>query len=154
LQQVIQYARQAAEALEHAHRAGVIHRDLKPANVMITRAGVKLLDFGLARFHPTGSAIAAAVPTGVTVSDSLNEEGTIVGSLPYMAPEQIEGSHCDARADVFALGTIIYEMATGRPAFEGTSRAAVMAAVLERTPPSVSAVRRRRRGDKPIAMSL
>ncbi len=149
LHEVLSYAIQMADALDHAHRAGIIHRDLKPANVTLTHAGVKLLDFGLAKFHATEPAPAETLLAHLaTVTDSLTEEGTIVGTIPYVAPEQLEGRACDARADIFALGAVMYEMAAGRPAFDGMSKAAIMAAVIERTPPSPSSVRARTRGDE------
>jgi len=149
LQEVLPYAIQMADALDHAHRAGIVHRDLKPANVMLTHAGVKLLDFGLAKFYATEPTPGeTSLPHAATVTDSFTEEGTIVGTLPYMAPEQLEGRAFDRRADIFALGAVMYEMVAGRPAFEGISKAAVMAAVIEHTPPSPSSVRPRTRGDE------
>jgi serine/threonine-protein kinase len=137
LAETLTYARQMAEALDHAHRRGVTHRDLKPSNVMITRAGVKLLDFGLARWtqqqagYQRQSGDGTPRPAGV---ESLTEKGTILGTLHYMAPEQIEGRPVDARADIFAFGAVLYEMLTSRKAFDGGSAASVMAAVLNTTP--------------------
>jgi serine/threonine-protein kinase len=137
LAETLTYARQMAEALDHAHRRGVTHRDLKPSNVMITRAGVKLLDFGLARWtqqqagYQRQSGDGTPRPAGV---ESLTEKGTILGTLHYMAPEQIEGRPVDARADIFAFGAVLYEMLTSRKAFDGGSAAAVMGAVLNTTP--------------------
>ena len=133
---------QIAEALDHAHRQGVTHRDLKPANIMLTKAGAKLLDFGLAKWRrgPSGYVNLSAPtmkPEGV---DSLTEEGTILGTPHYMAPEQLEGKEMDARADAFAFGAVLYEMLTGRKAFDGGSAAAVMAAVLTSEPAPLAAI--------------
>jgi serine/threonine protein kinase len=118
-----------AEGLVAAHRAGVIHRDLKPSNVMLTRGGLKLLDFGIAKQRETvgHAATPAATATGITPA---TVEGTLVGTVPYMAPEQLEGQPVDARTDIFAFGTVLFEMSTGRPAFQGASTAALVAAIL------------------------
>jgi serine/threonine protein kinase len=125
LPQALEYAIQIAEALEAAHRRGIVHRDLKPANVMLTKAGVKLLDFGIAK-------MTASV---ATVSTTLTADGTLVGTLPYMAPEQLEGQGPDARTDVFAFGSVLYEMLTGKRAFEGESQASLIGAILTGSPP-------------------
>ena len=130
MEQVLRYAIDIADALAHAHRQGVVHRDLKPANIMLTPSGAKLLDFGIAALHGPGALEGASDP-GV---ETLTEEGTIVGTLQYMAPEQLEARATDTRADIFAFGAIVYEMATGQQAFKGTSRASIIAAVLERNP--------------------
>jgi hypothetical protein len=128
---------QVADALAHAHRHGVMHRDLKPANIMLTKAGAKLLDFGLARWGVTPRGY---VPSGVDPPvhsagvGTLTGQGTILGTLHYMAPEQLEGRPVDVRADVFAFGAVLYEMLTGRKAFDGGSAPAVMAAVLGAEP--------------------
>jgi serine/threonine protein kinase len=115
---------QIADALDRAHRAGVVHRDLKPGNVMLTKTGTKLMDFGLARatgLGGPGSTSGAAMTQSPTIAQPLTAEGTIVGTFQYMSPEQLEGKEADARSDVWALGCVLYEMATGRRA-EGKTR--------------------------------
>lgn len=130
-------ALQLAGALAAAHKAGIIHRDLKPANVMLTKAGVKVLDFGLARL--AGGAEPASLASGtMTAATPLTGVGTLLGTLPYMSPEQVEGLEADARSDIFSLGSVIYEMATGRRAFDGGSQAGLIAAILERQPPPIT----------------
>ena len=115
--QVLRYGSEIADALAKAHRSGIIHRDLKPANIMLTKSGAKLLDFGLARWSKLASDTQAALSKLPTETDRLTEPGTILGTWQYMAPEQLEGKDADARSDIFALGAVIFEMATGRPAF-------------------------------------
>jgi serine/threonine-protein kinase len=134
--EAIRYAAQIADALDHAHQLGVIHRDLKPSNVMLTRIGAKLLDFGLARL-PTMETKSPRSTISLA-PNRLTAEGTILGTFPYMAPEQLEGKEADARTDVFTFGTVLYEMATGRRAFQGQSQASLIAAILERDPPPPS----------------
>ena len=131
-------ASEIAAALDAAHRKGVIHRDLKPSNVMLTPGGVKLLDFGLAKLRDGDPSETVDNSTG---SLRLTEQGAVFGTIPYMAPEQVEGRETDARTDVFALGVILYEMTAGRPPFEGRSGASVMAAILTHEPQPLSGVR-------------
>ena len=136
--QVLQFGAQIASALAVAHRQGIVHRDLKPGNIMITRAGAKLLDFGLAK--PAGVAAGAAGLTeaGPTQVKPLTAEGTIVGTFQYMAPEQLEGLEADTRTDIFALGAVLYEMATGRRAFDGKTRTSLIAAIVQSEPTPIS----------------
>src|SRR5581483_9578760 len=131
---VLRYGAQIADALHRAHRAGIVHRDLKPANIMITRAGAKLLDFGLAK--PAGIQISSEATT--MQAAPLTEKGTIVGTFQYMAPEQLEGLDADARTDIFALGAVLYEMATGKRAFEGSTKTSIIAAIVTAQPPPIS----------------
>jgi eukaryotic-like serine/threonine-protein kinase len=140
LDQALQYGIQIAGGLARAHRHGILHRDLKPGNVMLTRDGAKLLDFGLAKLRAPGGTAAAALSVLPTADAPGTAAGTILGTVPYMAPEQLEGREADARADVFAFGCVLYEMLTGRRTFEGRSPASIMAAILEREPPPVSSL--------------
>jgi Tol biopolymer transport system component/Ser/Thr protein kinase RdoA (MazF antagonist) len=129
---------QVADALDRAHRAGVVHRDLKPSNVMLTRAGAKLMDFGLARaVGMVGDGAAGSLTQSPTMARALTAEGTLLGTFQYMAPEQLEGREADARSDIWALGCVLYELFAGRRAFEGRSQASLIAAILEREPPPV-----------------
>src|SRR5262245_11709672 len=137
LDRAVAIAVQIASALDAAHRAGIVHRDLKPGNVMLMKAGAKLLDFGLAK---TAGAMLGRDPTRAPSASDLTIPGTILGTVQYMAPEQIEGKEADARTDIFAFGAMFYEMIAGRKAFEGGSEASVMAAILEREPPPLSSV--------------
>jgi serine/threonine protein kinase/Tol biopolymer transport system component len=135
--EVLRYGAQIAGALDAAHRQGIVHRDLKPANVMLTRDGAKLLDFGLARIAAESEPVSELTRT-VGQDRPLTEEGTILGTFQYMAPEQLEGREAGARTDIFALGALLYEMATGRRAFEGGTRTSLIAAIVSSTPPPVS----------------
>jgi serine/threonine protein kinase/Tol biopolymer transport system component len=137
LDQVLQYAIEISDALDKAHRKGITHRDLKPGNIMLTKSGTKLLDFGLAKLKKD-TAPANVTLSKVPTEDAVTAQGTILGTLQYMAPEQLEGKEVDARTDIFAFGLVVYEMATGKKAFEGKSQASLIAAILEREPPAMS----------------
>ncbi len=141
LEQTLRYGAQIADALDKAHRQGIVHRDLKPGNVMLTKSGVKLLDFGLAKaIAPEASpSDLTSNPTAAARSD-LTQEGTLLGTLPYMAPEQLEGKEADERTDIFALGATLYEMASGRKAFSGASRASLISSILRDEPGAVSQI--------------
>ncbi len=136
---LLRFAIEIADALEKAHRQGIIHRDLKPANVMLTKSGVKLLDFGLAKAVApvNGNSSMTALPT---VAPNLTQAGTILGTFQYMAPEQLEGKEADARTDIFSFGAVLYEMATGRKAFEGKSQASLIGSILRDEPAPISVV--------------
>ena len=161
LDQALEYAIQIADALDKAYRQGVVHRDLKPGNIMLTKSGTKLLDFGLAKLRPVpdhphslsqaptesgtpqsgGGEVAGEEPAWWMHSDhqsTLTAEGTILGTLQYMAPEQLEGKEADARTDIFAFGAVVYEMVTGKKAFEGASQASLIGAILKDTPKLLS----------------
>jgi serine/threonine protein kinase len=136
--EVLKVGSDIASALEAAHRHGIVHRDLKPANVMLTKTGAKLLDFGLAK--PSAALASPAAVDAPTLSKSLTEEGVIVGTFRYMAPEQLEGKDTDGRTDIFALGALLYEMSTGRSAFSGSSRASIIAAIMSSEPAPISSL--------------
>jgi eukaryotic-like serine/threonine-protein kinase len=132
--EVVRLAGHVADALEHAHERGIVHRDLKPSNIMVTKAGAKVLDFGLARRSSPLS------PNDAT-QETLSEAGVVAGTPRYMAPEQIDGQKADQRTDIFAFGLVLYELLTGERAFDGKSAASVMAAILEKEPRPISALR-------------
>src|SRR5579864_272487 len=139
LEQVLQYAIEIADALDKAHHQGVTHRDLKPGNIMLTKTGTKLLDFGLAKLRQEASP-ATPLSELPTEPDAITAQGAIVGTLLYMAPEQLEGKEVDARTDIFAFGVMVYEMATRKKAFAGTSQASVIGAILKDDPPPISSL--------------
>jgi Tol biopolymer transport system component len=140
-EQVLRYGIEMADALDKAHRQGIVHRDLKPGNVMLTKSGVKLLDFGLAKaIAPVGRSSGSSLTALPTQAGSnLTQEGTILGTFQYMAPEQLEGKEADARTDIFAFGCVLYEMATGQKAFSGKSQASLISSIMGSQPPAVSA---------------
>jgi len=140
LQQVLKTGAEICEGLEKAHRNGVVHRDLKPSNIMLTKTGAKLMDFGLAK--PVVAAIGAGSSSAslATMSKPLTVEGTILGTFQYMSPEQVEGEEADIRSDIFSLGAVLYEMITGRRAFEGKTTASTIAAILAAEPKLISTI--------------
>ena len=138
LEQVLKYGAQIADALDKAHRKGVVHRDIKPGNIMLTPTGTKLLDFGLAK--PVVPLLVGATLTSATLS-SVTERGTIVGTFQYMSPEQIEGKELDGRSDIFSLGGVLYEMLTSQKAFQGKSQLSVASAILEKEPAPISSIK-------------
>ena len=151
LRQAMEFGSQIAEALATAHRAGILHRDLKPGNVMLTPTGAKLMDFGLAKPAPSigdKKAVSGLTPSMPTLTlaalsspvKALTEHGTVVGTFQYMAPELLRGAQADARSDIFSLGCVLYEMVTGRRAFEGKSELSVLTAILESDPEPVSRI--------------
>ncbi len=143
LSHTLRFGVEIADALDKAHRQGIVHRDLKPGNVMLTKSGVKLLDFGLAK-----AMAPAAPPSGATSlptvmgkgGENLTQEGTILGTFQYMSPEQLEGKEADGRTDIFAFGCVLYEMATGRKAFTGSSQASLISSIMKEEPAPVSVV--------------
>jgi Tol biopolymer transport system component len=140
LEQVLRYGAQIADALDKAHRSGVVHRDLKPGNIMLTSTGTKLLDFGLAK--PAVSQVSGiTLSAAITQTTPVTAEGMVVGTFQYMSPEQIEGKEVDGRSDLFSLGAVLYEMLTGQRAFSGKSALSVASAILEKEPTAVSTVK-------------
>src|ERR1700685_817173 len=151
LEEALKIAIQIAEALDKAHAHGIMHRDLKPANIMLTKNGPKLMDFGLAKSSPglvSGSESGSLTPSTPTMSvaaltgpaSPLTQKGTVVGTFQYMAPEVLQGVQADARSDIFSFGCVIYEMVTGRRAFEGKSQFSVLGAILDKEPERISTI--------------
>ena len=138
-EQVLKLGAQIADALDKAHRSGVVHRDLKPGNIMLTASGAKLLDFGLAK--PAAPLASLATLTATKLESPVTEKGTIVGTFQYMSPEQVEGKELDGRSDIFSLGAVLYEMVTGKKAFEGKSQLSVASAILENEPTPVTTLK-------------
>src|SRR5499427_4152445 len=132
LEQTLRYGQEIADALDKAHRHGIVHRDLKPANVMLTKTGVKLLDFGLAKAMEAPAAKGSL--TSLPTQQGLTQEGTILGTFQYMAPERVGGRKGDGRTDVFALGATLYEMATGNKAFSAANQASLITAIMSAEP--------------------
>jgi len=136
VEETLRLGAQIADALDAAHQQGLVHRDLKPDNIMLTKTGAKLLDFGLAKSATelAGSSSLTATPTATS---PLTQQGTVLGTIGYMSPEQLEGREADARTDIFALGAVLYEMVTGRRAFDGVTQASVIASILKDDPRSM-----------------
>ena len=139
LEQTLRFGAEIASALDTAHRKGIVHRDLKPGNVMLTASGVKLLDFGLAKVLAPEGPIEGRT-SAPTAARDVTREGAILGTLSYMAPEQLEGKPADSRTDIFALGALLYEMATGKKAFSGASQASLITAIMSSDPAPISSI--------------
>ncbi|HUQ50065.1 MAG TPA: protein kinase [Terriglobales bacterium] len=145
IEQTLKTGIEIADALDRAHKQGILHRDLKPGNIMMTKSGAKLMDFGLAKpssalaMSASGKAFTGAL-TRTSPANPITQMGTVVGTFQYMSPEQLEGSEADARSDIFGLGAVLYEMATGKRAFEGKSQISVMSAILEKEPEPISTI--------------
>ncbi|MGE5278242.1 MAG: protein kinase domain-containing protein [Acidobacteriota bacterium] len=142
VEQALKVGVEIAGALDAAHRQGIVHRDLKPGNVMLTKSGVKLLDFGLAKLQAAAPAVSAvtSLPTALQESQPLTTRGTILGTFQYMSPEQLEGREADARSDLFAFGCVLYEMLTGQKAFTGKSQASLIGSIMHSEPASISSI--------------
>jgi serine/threonine protein kinase len=140
LDQVLKVGVEICGGLEKAHRSGVVHRDLKPSNIMLSKTGAKLMDFGLAKTQITAVGAGSSSDSLATMSQPLTTEGTIVRTFQYMSPEQVERKEADARSDIFSLGAILYEMVTGKRAFEAKTAASTIAAILASEPAPISRI--------------
>jgi len=142
--QILKYGADICEGLDRAHKSGVVHRDLKPGNIMLTKSGAKLMDFGLAKGVPAMAAVSSSSLTmeftTPVATHPLTGQGFVVGTFQYMSPERVEGKEADTRSDIFALGSVLYEMATGKRAFEGKSNLSVASAILEKEPEPITAI--------------
>jgi serine/threonine protein kinase len=145
LAEALKHAAALAQALARAHREGITHRDIKPSNIMLTESGVKLLDFGLAKLRERESGVERSPLDEQSTGTALSPEGTVIGTIAYMSPEQLEGRQVDSRTDIYALGLIIYEMVTGQRAFAKGSQAGLIAAILTEAPPRCPTRSRKRR---------
>jgi Tol biopolymer transport system component/tRNA A-37 threonylcarbamoyl transferase component Bud32 len=139
-EQVLRHGIEIAAALDKAHKQGIVHRDLKPGNIMLTKSGVKLVDFGLAKLAASTPANTSVSILQTEIGSNLTQEGTILGTFQYMAPEQLEGREADTRSDIFAFGAVLHEMATGQKAFAGKSQASLIASILSAEPPPISTI--------------
>ncbi len=139
LDQTLKCGAQIADALDKAHRSGIVHRDLKPGNIMLTPSGAKLLDFGLAK--QTSPLASLATITSVSPNSPITQQGTIVGTFQYMSPEQVQGHELDGRSDIFSLGAVLYEMVTGKRAFDGKTQLSVASAILESEPAPINSIK-------------
>lgn len=137
IERILQHGMEICQGLERAHRSGIVHRDLKPGNVIVTKIGAKIMDFGLAKasvISPLDSSNPTITVSTPVQSHPLTARGTVLGTFQYMSPEQLEGKEADPRSDIFSLGAVLYEMTTGKRAFEGKSAVSVAAAILEKEP--------------------
>ncbi|HKU25223.1 MAG TPA: serine/threonine-protein kinase, partial [Candidatus Sulfotelmatobacter sp.] len=137
IERILQYGMEICQGLERAHRSGIVHRDLKPGNVILTKIGAKIMDFGLAKaavISPPASSNLSITLSTPAQAQPLTARGTVLGTFQYMSPEQLEGKEADPRSDIFSLGAVLYEMTTGKRAFEGKSAVSVAAAILEKEP--------------------